>query len=83
MKKLALLPILAALSLPAFAADSYLTGQASSHTETIKNEDPAAQQLFQRSIRLEEGQSNSTTLDVKAGQVYTVFADSLDRKSVV
>ena len=75
MKKLALLPILAALSLPAFAADSYLTGQASSHTETIKNEDPAAQQLFQRSIRLEEGQSNSTTLDVKAGQVYTVFAD--------
>lgn len=75
MKKLALLPILAALSLPAFAADSYLTGQASSHTETIKNEDPTAQQLFQRSIRLEEGQSNSTTLDVKAGQVYTVFAD--------
>ena len=75
MKKLALLPILASLSLPAFAADSYLSGQASSHTETIKNEDPAAQQLFQRSIRLEEGQSNSTTLDVKAGQVYTVFAD--------
>ena len=75
MKKLALLPILAALSLPAFAADSYLTGQASRHTETITNEDPAAQQLFQRSIRLEEGQSNSTTLDVKAGQVYTVFAD--------
>ena len=75
MKKLALLPILAALSLPAFAADSYLTGQASNHAETIKNEDPAAQQLFQRSIRLEEGQSNSTTLDVKAGQVYTVFAD--------
>ena len=75
MKKLALLPILAALSLPAFAADSYLTGQASSHTETIKNEDSAAQQLFQRSIRLEEGQSNTTTLDVKAGQVYTVFAD--------
>lgn len=75
MKKLALLPILAALSLPAFAADNYLTSQASNHTETIKGEDPAAQQLFQRSFRLEEGQSNTTTLDVKAGQVYTVFAD--------
>ncbi len=75
MKKLALLPILAALSVPAFAAERYLADQASTHTETIKNEDPAAQQLFQRSIRLEEGQSNSTTLDVKAGQVYTVFAD--------
>ena len=75
MKKLALLPILAALSVPAFAAERYLANQASTHTETIKNEDPAAQQLFQRSIRLEEGQSNSTTLDVKAGQVYTVFAD--------
>ena len=48
MKKLALLPILAALSLPAFAADSYLTGQASSHTETIKNEDSAAQQQIGR-----------------------------------
>ena len=75
MKKLALLPILAALSLPAFAADSYLTGQASTHTETIKGEDSAAQLLFQRTVRLEEGQSNTTTLDVKAGQVYTVFAD--------
>lgn len=75
MKKLALLPILAALSLPAFAADNYLTSQASNHTETIKNEDSAAQQLFQRSFRLEEGQSNTTPLDVKAGQVYTVFAD--------
>jgi len=75
MKKLALLPILAALSLPAFAADSYLTGQASTHTETIKGEDPAAQLLFQRTVRLEEGQSNTTPLDVKAGQVYTVFAD--------
>ena len=75
MKKLALLPILAALSVPAFAAERYLADQASTHTETIKNEDPTTQQLFQRSIRLEEGQSNSTTLDVKAGQVYTVFAD--------
>ena len=53
MKKLALLPILAALSVPAFAAERYLANQASTHTETIKNEDPAAQQLFQRSIRLE------------------------------
>lgn len=75
MKKLALLPILAALSVPAFAAERYLADQASTHTETIKNEDPAAQLLFQRTVRLEEGQSNTTPLDVKAGQVYTVFAD--------
>ena len=75
MKKLALLPILAALSVPAFAAERYLADQASTHSEAIKNEDPAAQLLFQRTVRLEEGQSNTTPLDVKAGQVYTVFAD--------
>ncbi|WP_225748353.1 hypothetical protein [Eikenella sp. Marseille-P7795] len=75
MNKLALLPILAALSLPAFAADGYLTEQASRHSETIKGEDPAASLLFERTVRIEEGQSNTTPLDVKAGQVYTVFAD--------
>ena len=75
MKKLALLPILAALTAPAFAAERYLADQASTHSEAIKNEDPAAQLLFQRTVRLEEGQSNTTPLDVKAGQVYTVFAD--------
>ena len=75
MKKLALLPILAALSVPAFAAERYLADQASTHSEAIKNEDPAAQLLFQRTVRLEEGQSNTTPLDVKSGQVYTVFAD--------
>ncbi|MBH5328907.1 hypothetical protein H9Q10_04405 [Eikenella sp. S3360] len=75
MNKLALLPILAALSLPAFAADGYLADQALRHSEIIKGEDPAASLLFERTVRIEQGQSNTTPLDVKAGQVYTVFAD--------
>ncbi len=75
MNKLALLPLLAALSAHAFAADNYLSNKVESNAETIKSEDPAAQPLFQRTVRLEEGQSNTTELEVKAGQVYTVFAD--------
>lgn len=75
MKKLALLPIMVTLSAASFAADPYLANIVGSNTESITAQDAEARLLFQHDARLSQGQSSTATLDAKAGQTYTVFAN--------
>lgn len=75
MKKLALVSVLAALSVPAWAADSYLSSAQEINRNTVKAADAQAREIQLRHLNLKAGETGRTTLNVQAGKTYTVFGD--------
>ncbi|MDO4693569.1 MAG: hypothetical protein Q4A62_02945 [Eikenella sp.] len=75
MKKLALVSVLAVLSAPVWAADSYLSSAQEVNRNTVKEADAQAREIRLHNLNLKAGETGRTTLNLEAGKTYTVFGD--------
>lgn len=75
MKKLVFVSVLAALSAPVWAADSYLSNAQEVNRNTVKEADAQAREIQLHNLNLKAGETGRTTLNLQAGKTYTVFGD--------